>query len=96
MVGWAVGLKYTQSFTRIWPTLGVVVAMAASIWLLEYALRSIPVGTGYAVWVGIGAVGTAVLGMLLFGESRDPLRILCLGLIFAGVVGLRLVSPNAS
>ena len=93
---WAVGLKYTHGFSRLWPTVGVVAAMVASFALLEFSLRSLPVGTAYAVWVGIGAVGTAVLGMVLFGESREPLRIVCLGLIIAGVIGLRLVSPGTS
>ena len=94
-IGWAVGLKYTDGFTKPLPTTLVITAMVASIWLLAIALRTIPVGTGYAVWTGIGAVGTAILGMFLFNESRDILRILCILLIVAGIVGLKLVTPEA-
>ncbi|MEQ8964283.1 MAG: quaternary ammonium compound efflux SMR transporter SugE [Azospirillaceae bacterium] len=93
-VGWAVGLKYTQGFTRLWPTLGTVVAMVASFWLLALALRTLPLGTAYAVWTGIGTVGTAILGMVLFSESTDVLRILCIALIVTGIVGLKLVTPG--
>jgi quaternary ammonium compound-resistance protein SugE len=93
-VAWAIGLKYTDGFTRLWPSAWTLVAMALSMAFLGLALRDLPVGTGYAVWVGIGAVGTALLGMVLFDESRDPVRLVCLGLIVAGVVGLRLVTPN--
>jgi quaternary ammonium compound-resistance protein SugE len=93
-VGWAVGLKYTHGFTRPLPTVAVVAAMLLSVWLLAIALRTIPVGTGYAVWTGIGAVGTAILGIVLFGESRELLRILCILLIVAGIVGLKLVTPS--
>ena len=94
-VAWAVGLKYTDGFTRPGPTTLVVAAMVASVWLLAIALRTIPVGTGYAVWTGIGAVGTAILGMFLFDESRDALRVGCILLIVAGIVGLKLVTPEA-
>jgi quaternary ammonium compound-resistance protein SugE len=94
-VAWAVGLKYTDGFTRPVPTALVLASMVASVWLLAIALRSIPVGTGYAVWTGIGAVGTAVLGMFLFNESRDAARILCIVLIVAGIVGLKLVTPDS-
>ena len=94
-VGWAVGLKYTAGFTRPLPTTLVLACMAASVWLLAIALRSIPVGTGYAVWTGIGAVGTAVLGMILFGESRDAVRLGCIALIVAGIAGLKLFSPDS-
>jgi quaternary ammonium compound-resistance protein SugE len=94
-IGWAVGLKYTDGFTKPWPTTIVVATMVASVWLLAIALRTIPVGTGYAVWTGIGAVGTAICGMVLFNESRDILRILCIVLIVAGIVGLKLVTPDA-
>jgi quaternary ammonium compound-resistance protein SugE len=93
-IAWAVGLKYTHGFTRIGPTAAVLVAMAASVWLLAIALRTIPVGTGYAVWTGIGAVGTAILGMFLFGESRDALRLGCIALIVAGIAGLKLFSAE--
>jgi len=91
--GWAVGLKYTEGFTRLWPSLATVSAMIGSFWLLSRALRTIPVGTGYAVWTGIGAVGTAILGMLLFSEPRDAARLACLALIVAGILGLKWVSP---
>lgn len=91
--GWAVGLKYTEGFTRLWPSLATVSAMIGSFWLLSRALRTIPVGTGYAVWTGIGAVGTAILGMLLFAEPRDAARLACLALIVAGILGLKWVSP---
>ena len=94
-VAWAVGLKYTDGFTRPLPTVLVVGAMVASVWLLAIALRTIPVGTGYAVWTGIGAVGTAILGMVLFGESRDAARLACIGLIVAGIAGLKITSPEA-
>ena len=94
-IAWAVGLKYTDGFTRPGPTTLVVGAMIASVWLLAIALRTIPVGTGYAVWTGIGAVGTAILGMFLFNESRDVLRVGCILLIVAGIVGLKLVTPEA-
>lgn len=93
-VGWAIGMKYTEGFTRLWPSVATVAAMILSILFLNHALKTLPVGTGYAVWVGIGAVGTAILGMLLFGESRAPARLVCLALIVAGVVGLKLVTPD--
>lgn len=89
-VGWAVGLKYTDGFTKLWPTVGTVISLAASFLLLGLALKTLPVGTAYAIWVGIGAVGTAVLGMLLFGESADVLKLVSLALICAGIAGLRL------
>lgn len=87
---WAVGLKYTNGFTRLWPTAGTVLAMVASVWLLAVAMKSLPVGTAYAIWVGIGAVGTAIAGIILFGESANIGRILSLTLIIAGIVGLKL------
>ena len=92
-VGWAIGLKYTEGFTRLWPTIGTVAAMAISMGLLGIATKSLPVGTSYAVWVGVGAVGTAILGMVLFNEPASTGRILSLGLIVAGIVGLRLATP---
>ena len=91
---WAIGLKYTRGFTQPWPTLVTLAAMAASVIFLALALREIPVGTGYAVWTGIGAVGAAVLGIVLFGESRDAARLLCIALIVAGIVGLKLTSGD--
>lgn len=91
-IGWAVGLKYSDGFSKPVPSLLTVVAMAFSLWLLALAMRTIPVGTAYAVWTGIGAIGVAILGIVLFGESREFLRILCLFLIIAGIIGLKLVS----
>ena len=92
-IAWAVGLKYTEGFTRLWPTLGTVVAMAISLGLLGLALRHLPLGTAYAVWTGIGTVGTVVLGIAAFGESADAARLICIGLILCGIIGLRLVTP---
>jgi quaternary ammonium compound-resistance protein SugE len=93
--GWAVGLKYTEGFTRLWPSVFTVASMAISLFLLSRALREIPLGTAYAVWTGIGAAGVALLGMVLFEESRDVARVLCIGLIVAGVVGLKLFAGTA-
>ncbi len=93
-MGWAVGLKYTEGFTRLWPSVWTAASMAVSVFLLSRALRDIPLGTGYAVWTGIGAVGTAVLGMVLFDESRDVARLVCILLIVAGIVGLKVFSPR--
>ena len=90
-IGWAVGLKYTEGFTRPWPTLGTVACMIASLVLLGLSLRTLPLGTAYAIWTGIGTVGTAVLGIALFGESADAMRLGCIALIVAGIVGLKLV-----
>lgn len=92
---WAVGLKYTNGFTRLWPTAGTAAAMIVSLVFLEYALRTLPLGTAYAVWVGIGAAGTAIAGMVLFGEPREPLRLACVVLIVAGVAGLKFL-PGAA
>ena len=92
--GWAIGLKYTDGFSKPVPSLFTVVAMAISLWLLSVAMKSIPVGTAYAVWTGIGAVGVAIMGMVLFGESRDTVRIICLFLIISGILGLKLVSSS--
>ena len=92
-VGWAIGLKYTDGFTRLWPTAGTVAAMAVSLGLLGVAMKSLPVGTAYAVWVGVGAVGTAALGIFLLGEPANTGRLLSLGLIVAGIVGLKLATP---
>jgi quaternary ammonium compound-resistance protein SugE len=91
-IGWAVGLKYTEGFSRLWPSAGTILAMIASFCLLAAALKQIPVGTGYAVWTGIGAAGTAIIGMVFLGESREVLRVLCIVLIVAGVVGLKFAS----
>ncbi len=86
---WAVGPKYADGFTRLWPSAGVIVAMIASMGLLALAARGLPIGTAYAVWTGIGAAGTAIAGMILFGESAAVPRIACLVLIVAGVAGLK-------
>ncbi|MFG6414130.1 quaternary ammonium compound efflux SMR transporter SugE [Roseateles sp. DC23W] len=91
-VGWAIGLKYTDGFTRPWPTAGTVAAMVISVALLGVAMRTLPVGTAYAVWTGIGAVGTVVLGMVLFHEPATVARLTCVGFILAGIVGLKLTA----
>ncbi|WP_374437082.1 quaternary ammonium compound efflux SMR transporter SugE [Inhella sp.] len=94
-VVWAIGLKYTEGFTRLWPTAITVLAMGLSVGLLGLAMRGLPVGTAYAVWVGVGAVGTAILGIYLFNEPATPGRLISLGLIVAGIVGLKLASGDA-
>jgi quaternary ammonium compound-resistance protein SugE len=86
---WAIGLKYTEGFSRLWPSIGTLLAMAASMYLLARAAEGLPIGTAYAVWTGIGAVGTAIVGMLVLNESRDWTRLACIGLIILGVVGLK-------
>jgi quaternary ammonium compound-resistance protein SugE len=93
-VGWAIGLKYTDGFTRFWPTVGTLAAMVISLGLLGIAMKSLPVGTSYAVWVGVGAVGTAILGIVLLGEPANAGRLVSLGLFVAGIVGLKLASPG--
>jgi quaternary ammonium compound-resistance protein SugE len=93
-VAWAIGLKYTEGFTKPWPSVGTVAMMIVSFALLGAALKTLPVGTAYAVWTGIGAAGTAAMGMWLFGEPREAARLVCIGLILAGVVGLKAVSPH--
>lgn len=92
-IGWAVGLKYTHGFTRLMPSLLTVGAMGISLFLLGIALRTLPLGTAYAIWTGIGTIGTAILGIMLFNEPAEVLRILCIAMIAAGIVGLKLVSP---
>lgn len=91
-VVWAVGLKYSEGFSRLWPSVITLVATVASFWLLALALKHLPLGTGYAIWVGIGAVGTAFVGMLIFKEPATVARIMCIGLIVAGIIGLKLTS----
>lgn len=93
-VGWAIGLKYTEGFTRPWPTAATVAAMVISLGLLGEAMKTLPVGTSYAIWVGVGAVGTAILGIVLLGESANAGRLVSLGLIVAGIVGLKLATPG--
>lgn len=92
-VGWAIGLKYTEGFTRLWPTLWTVLAMAISLWLLGIAMKSLPVGTAYSVWVGVGAVGTVILGIVLLGEPANAARLISVGLIIVGIIGLKLAAP---
>lgn len=92
-IGWAIGLKYTDGFTRLWPTVGTVLSMIISLGLLGIAMKTLPVGTAYAVWVGVGAVGTAILGIVLLAEPANAARLLSLGLIVAGIVGLKLATP---
>ena len=92
-VGWAVGLKYTDGFTRFWPTLWTVLAMIASVWLLGIAMKELPVGTAYSVWVGVGAVGTVILGIVLLDEPANAARLISIALIVAGIVGLKLATP---
>ncbi len=92
-IGWAIGLKYTEGFTRLWPTVGTVIAMVISLGLLGIAMKSLPVGTAYAVWVGVGAIGTAILGIVLLGEPANAGRLLSLALILAGIIGLKLATP---
>jgi len=94
--GWAIGLKYTEGFSRLWPSIFTVVAMIVSFQLLSLSMKSIPVGTAYAVWTGIGAAGVALLGMFLFGESREFMRIVCILLIVSGVIGLKVFFGDAA
>jgi quaternary ammonium compound-resistance protein SugE len=91
-VGWAIGLKYTEGFSRLWPSLATVAAMIISLGFLGLALKTLPVGTAYAIWTGVGAVGTAALGIYLFAEPATAARLSCIALIVAGIVGLKLAS----
>jgi len=93
-VAWAIGLKYTVGFTRLWPSVWTVVAMALSFWLLGLAMKTLPVGTAYSIWVGIGAVGTVIFGIVLFNEPANAGRLISIGLIVAGLVGLKLATPG--
>ncbi len=93
-IGWAIGLKYTDGFTRLWPSVGTVLGMIASFFFLAQAVKSLPVGTAYAIWTGIGAAGTAILGIVLFGESAGWPRLACLAVVLAGIVGLKLTSGH--
>ncbi|MBB6310130.1 quaternary ammonium compound efflux SMR transporter SugE [Xanthobacter tagetidis] len=92
-VGWAIGMKYSDGFTRLWPSAITVVSIVVSLFLLSLSLKSIPIGTAYAVWAGIGTVGTAIVGIAVFSESTDMLRLASIGLIAVGLVGLKLVTP---
>ncbi len=91
-VGWAIGLKYTVGFTRLWPTVDTVLSMIISLWLLGIAMKGLPVGTAYSVWVGVGSIGTVIFGILLFGEPASAGRLISAGLIIAGIVGLKLAA----
>jgi len=93
-IGWAIGLKYSEGFTKFWPSVCTSIAMILSMFLLAIALRTLPVGTAYAIWVGIGAVGTVILGIVLFNESADFWRMSSVGLIVAGIIGLKLATPS--
>ncbi len=92
-VGWAIGLKYTEGFTRLWPTLWTLLSMIVSLWLLGIAMKTLPVGTAYSVWVGVGSVGTVLLGIMLLGEPANAGRLVSVGLIVAGIIGLKLSAP---
>jgi quaternary ammonium compound-resistance protein SugE len=92
-VGWAIGLKYTDGFSRFWPTVFTGLAMIVSLWLLGIAMKSLPVGTAYSVWVGVGSVGTVVLGIVLFDEPLNAARLISVALIVAGIIGLKLATP---
>lgn len=93
-IGWAIGLKYTDGFTKLWPTVGTVTAMVISVVLLGLAMKTLPVGTAYAVWTGIGTVGTVILGMVLLGEPATVARIVCILFIVSGIIGLKIFSAN--
>ena len=92
--GWAIGLKYTQGFTRLWPSLWTALSMLISLWLLGIAMKDLPVGTAYGVWVGIGTAGTVILGIVLFGEPANAARLISVFLILAGIIGLKLTTPQ--
>lgn len=91
-IGWAVGLKYTDGFTKLWPSVGTLASMGVSVLLLAIALKTLPLGTGYAVWTGIGTIGTVIFGIIVFGESTEVLRIACIAIIIGGIVGLKLIT----
>ena len=92
-VGWAIGLKYTEGFSRLWPTVWTALAMIVSLWLLGIAMTSLPVGTAYSIWVGVGAVGTVILGIVLLGEPANASRLVSVALIVAGIIGLKIATP---
>ena len=93
-IGWAIGLKYTHGFTRLWPSVGTIAAMSVSMYLLALAARTLPIGTAYAVWTGIGAVGTAILGIIILKEPASVARLVCIGLVVAGVIGLKVFGSS--
>lgn len=92
-MGWAIGLKYTEGFSKLWPTVWTALSMIVSLWLLEIAMKTLPVGTAYSVWVGVGAVGTVILGIILFGEPANTGRLISVGLIITGIVALKITTP---
>ena len=92
-VGWAIGLKYTEGFSRLWPSVWTALAMIISLWLLGLAMKSLPVGTAYSVWVGVGAVGTVILGIVLLDEPANTSRLVSVALIVAGIIGLKIATP---
>jgi quaternary ammonium compound-resistance protein SugE len=92
-IGWAIGLKYTEGFTQLWPTMWTILAMIISLWLLGVAVKSLPVGTAYSIWVGVGAVGTVILETVLLGEPANAARLISIALIIAGIIGLKLATP---
>ena len=92
--GWAIGLKYTEGFTRLWPTVWTILAMIVSLWLLGIAMKSLPVGTAYSIWVGVGAVGTVILGIVLLGEPANAGRLISIAFIIVGIISLKLTSPT--
>ena len=92
-VGWAIGLKYTEGFSRLWPTIWTALAMIISLWLLGIAMKSLPIGTAYSIWVGVGAVGTVILGIVLLGEPVNAPRLISVALIMAGIIGLKIATP---
>ena len=92
-IGWAIGLKYTEGFTRLWPSFWTVLAMVLSVWFLGMAMKSLPMGTAYSIWVGIGAVGAVISGIVLFGEPASLIRLVSVVLILMGVIGLKLATP---
>jgi quaternary ammonium compound-resistance protein SugE len=93
-IAWAIGLKYTDGFTRPLPTAGTIAAMVISVWLLGIAMKTLPVGTAYSVWVGVGAAGTVILGIILFKEPANALRLASVGLVIAGIIGLKVATPS--
>jgi len=93
-VGWAIGLKYTEGFTQLWPTIGTILAIIISLWLLGIAMQSLPVGTAYSIWVGVGVIGTVTLGVVLFGEPVNAARLISVAFIITGIIGLKLTTPG--
>lgn len=93
-IGWAVGLKYTDGFTKLWPSVGTLASLGVSVFLLAIALKTLPLGTGYAVWTGIGTIGTVIFGIIMFGESTEVLRLACIAMIIGGIVGLKLITAS--